>query len=54
MPKFVVELWLDGFEDEQAMTEACEEFIYENLNSSGSSVKIIRIVDDRYDKELSE
>jgi hypothetical protein len=40
MPKFIVDLWLDGYETEEQMTEACKVFIYEQLNFSASSVKI--------------
>lgn len=43
MPKFLVELWLDGYETEDAMEEACLEFIYEALNFSASSVKVTPI-----------
>lgn len=43
MPKFIVDLWLDGYETEEAMAEACEQFIYDQLNFSGSSVKIMKI-----------
>ncbi len=45
MPRFIVDLWLDGYETEEAMAEACEEFIYEQLNFTASSVKIERIED---------
>lgn len=47
MPKFIVELWLDGYESEQEMAEACEEFIYEQLNFAASSVIIERIEDEQ-------
>lgn len=40
MPKFIVDLWLDGYETEVEMVEACREFIREQLNFSGSSVKV--------------
>ena len=40
MPKFIVDLWLDGYNTEEEMTEACAEFIYEQLNFSASSVKV--------------
>jgi hypothetical protein len=45
MPKFIVDLWIDGYETEEAMEAACEEFIYEQLNFTASSVKITRIED---------
>lgn len=40
MPKFIVDLWLDGYDTEEEMVDACEEFIYEQLNFTASSVKI--------------
>jgi hypothetical protein len=43
MPKFIVDLWLDGYETEEDMAEACEQFIYDQLNFSGSSVEIMKI-----------
>ena len=43
MPKFIVELWLDGYDTEEEMEEACAEFIYEQLNFSASSVKITKL-----------
>jgi len=42
MPKFIVELNLDGYTDEEEMTKACEAFIEEQLNFSASSVKVER------------
>lgn len=43
MPKFIVDLWLDGYETEEEMIAACEEFIYDSLNMTASSVKIERV-----------
>ena len=40
MPRFIVDLWLDGYDTEKEMIDACEEFIYEQLNFTASSVKI--------------
>ena len=40
MPFFLVEYWLDGYEDEKAMAEACAEAIDDQLDFSGSSVKV--------------
>ena len=40
MPKFVVDLWLDGYDSEEEMAAACKEFIYDQLNFAASSVKI--------------
>ncbi len=43
MAKFIVELCLDGYDTEEEMEEACEEFIYEQLNMTASSVKITKL-----------
>ena len=47
MPKFMVELWVDGYDSEENMEKACEEFIYEQLNMTASSVKITKIIKRR-------
>lgn len=49
MPKFIVDLWLDGYDTEEEMSAACEEFIYSQLNFSGSGVEITRINEDDAD-----
>lgn len=38
--KFVVDLWLDGYESEEDMKEACIDFIKESLDFSASSVSV--------------
>lgn len=43
MPKFMVEIWLDGYESEEEMTDACEEFINDQLNFTASSVIVTRM-----------
>lgn len=40
MSKFIVDLWLDGYDDENERAEAEKEFIYDQLNMTASSVKI--------------
>lgn len=59
MPKFLVDLWLDGYDSEEEMEEACEEFIYEQLNTTASSVKIVKVdikenekPDDDFDRKF--
>jgi len=49
MSKFIVELYLDGYETEKEMEDACEEFIYDQLNFTASCVKIERIKDPATD-----
>ena len=39
--KLLIELWLDGYETEKAMFEACKEHVEENLNMTAGSVKIL-------------
>ena len=46
MPKFIVDLWLDGYDSEEEMKAACKEFIYEQLNFSASSVTITEIPEE--------
>jgi len=38
MPKYLVDLWLDGYDSEDEVKEACDEFIKEQLDFSASSV----------------
>lgn len=40
MAKFIVDLWLDGYEDKKEHDKACEDFIYEQLNMTASSVNV--------------
>lgn len=47
--KFIVNLWLDGYETEEEMETACLEFIREQLDMAASSVKVTR-----YEAELSQ
>ena len=46
MPKFIVDLWLDGYDTEEEMVDACKEFICDQLNFSASYVKI-ELVDEK-------
>jgi hypothetical protein len=43
MPKFIVDLWLDGYDSEEEMADACVQFIMEQLDFSGSSVKVDKV-----------
>jgi hypothetical protein len=40
MAKFVVDLFLDGYDSEKEMIDACKEFIYDSCNMTASSVKV--------------
>jgi hypothetical protein len=42
MPEYIVNLWLDGYDTEEQMEEACDEFIYDQLNFTASSVRVKR------------
>jgi len=48
MPKFIVELWMDGYDTPEEMNEACKVFIEEQLNSSASSVRAVEIKPECY------
>ena len=50
MARFIVDLWLDGYETEEEMAEACEQFIYDQLNFSGSGVTISRVKEEDKDE----
>lgn len=41
--KFIVDLWLDGCENEEDMKKACIQFIEESLDFSGSSVRSVEV-----------
>lgn len=40
MTKFVVDLWLDGYETDEEHDAACVEFIIDQLNFAGSGVSV--------------
>jgi len=46
MPKFLIELAMDGYETAEEQEEACKVWIEEQLDSSGTSVKIIEVFPD--------
>jgi hypothetical protein len=46
MPKYIVNLWMDGYDTEEIMASACEEFIYEQLDITASSVSLYEITED--------
>lgn len=57
MAKFIVEIYLDGLEAEEGSKEyedACEDFVYEQLNMTASCVKIIKIHDYKITAEYEE
>ena len=49
MSKFIVELWLDGYETNEEMEGACLEFIEDQLNITASSVKV-----EKFDSNIEE
>jgi hypothetical protein len=46
MPKFLVELFLDGYNTEEEMAEACENILTESFDSAASSITVTRLPDD--------
>ena len=46
MAKFIVELFLDGYDTQEEQEAACLEFIEEQLNFSASSVKVTPIKEE--------
>ena len=49
MPKFLVDLWLDGYNSEKEMSKACKTFIDDQLDFAASDVKI-----EDFEKELNK
>ena len=52
MPRYIVDLWLDGYETEEEVEEACDEFLYEQLNMTASSVTFRKINDSDTDIDI--
>lgn len=48
--KFIVDLWLDGYDTEEEMEEECIQFIEEQLYYSASSVKVRKLSQEELDK----
>ena len=47
MSKFLVDLYVDGYETEEERDAACEDFIYEQLDCTASSVKVQKLNPNR-------
>jgi E3 ubiquitin-protein ligase DOA10 len=46
MTKFLIDFWMDGYESEAAMIEAAPDYIFDNLDSAGASVKVVCHIDE--------
>jgi len=49
MARFILDLWLDGYENEKDMEEACHEFIYDQLNMTASGVTFRQLESNKMD-----
>lgn len=47
MAKFIVEMWLDGYEKKEDMDTACMEFIQEELNMASSGVTVTQMPEEK-------
>jgi hypothetical protein len=54
MAIFVIDLELDGYDTEEEMIEACGVFIYDSLNMTASSVRILEVSDKLKEDILRE
>ncbi len=45
--QFLIDLWLDGYDTEEEQLEACKIFIHDQLDFSGSSVRILQVIGDK-------
>ena len=50
MARFIIDLWLDGYETPEEMNEACISFIDEQLDISASSVGILGQIEEQDDE----
>ncbi len=41
--KLLIEIHLDGYETKEEHNKACLEFVYDQLNMTASSVKILKV-----------
>jgi len=51
--KFLIDLWMDGYNSEEEMKEACIVYIKDQLDSSATSIKVLNY-DDEITKYVSE
>ena len=42
MAKFIIDFWMDGYDSERDMIDAARDYIFDTLDSSGTTVKIIQ------------
>lgn len=45
MPKYMVDIWMDGYDSEEEMERACEDFIHSQLDLSAGHAKITKVPD---------
>lgn len=51
--KYIIDLFLDGYDTEKEQEEACRQFILDELDISSSSIKVIgKIEDDEEEKSF--
>ena len=44
MAKYLIDFWVDGYDDESERTQAGKEIIEEYLNHSWSGIKVLKII----------
>ena len=49
MARFIIDLWLDGYDNEEKMISACIEYLNDSLTMTASSYKLIKIIKDDED-----
>lgn len=49
--KMLIDLWMDGYETEEEHKKACIAFVEEQLDFAGSSVKIVEIEGEKYERD---
>ncbi len=52
MPKYILDIGLDGFDNEKDEIQECNEFIYDQLNHTASSINYTAIDNEINDKDF--
>jgi len=52
MTKFVIDLWMDGYDSDEDHAEACRVFLSEALDSTATSVTIISEIKENENDDI--
>ncbi len=46
MAKFIIDFWMDGYDSEEDMIDAAGDYIFDALDSAGTTVKVLQSAKD--------